>query len=82
MRAVKQPDPQLVIIIHFANRCDRKASQLRLDQQRLRLKIGDTANPQIALHLSDIMVKFRSKRRILNIVDRTVKSLSLSLIHI
>jgi hypothetical protein len=43
--------------------------------QRLRLIIGNTANPKPSLHLIDVFIKFRPKRGILNIMDRPVKSL-------
>ena len=46
---------------------------MRLDQKGLRLKIRDTADPQISLHLSHVPVKFGPERRILDVVDSPVK---------
>ena len=45
------------------------------DDQGLRFIIGDTSDPQIPFHLPHILVELGSERRILYIVNGTVKTI-------
>ena len=45
------------------------------DDQRLGFEIGNTADPELSLHLQNILVKFRPEVGCLDVVNRTVKAL-------
>ena len=49
---------KFILIVDLSNRCDRKASEMRLDEQRLRLIIRNTSDPEISLQFLHIFLKF------------------------
>ena len=63
-----------ILIIDFSYCRDSKTSEMRLQQQRLGFIVRDTADPQISFQFLHIPFKFRTERRILYIVDRTIKA--------
>ena len=65
---------QFIKIVDLADRRDGKTAKMGLYQQGLRLKVRDTADSKISLHLFHITLEFRTERRVLNVVDRTVES--------
>ena len=55
----KELPHQFFVVVDLADRRDRIRAQMRADDQRLRLVIGNTANSQLSFHFQDILVKFR-----------------------
>ena len=66
---------KLVQVVNLADRRNRKAPQVRLNQQRLRLIVGNTADAQVSFQFLHVLLKLRAERRILNIVNRPLESL-------
>ena len=71
---VKRLFHQFFLIVNLSHRCDGKTAQMRLNQKRLRLTIRNTTDSKIAGQFLHIPLELCPKRRIFNIVDRTVKS--------
>ena len=67
------PIHDLIRIIDFPHRLYCISSMMGTDDQRLRLIIGNTADPHISFHLVHIFIKFGTERRVLNIMYGTVK---------
>ena len=65
---------QCIKVVDLADCRDCKAAQMRLNQQRLRLEVGNTSDTEIALHLVDIPLKLGAERGIFDVVDCTVKA--------
>ena len=73
MPFIESTSEQLLLIIDLPYRNNGKASVVRLDQERLRLIVRDTADPKIAFHLLHIPLKLCPERRILYIMDRAAE---------
>ena len=65
-------------IIDLAHCHDGIGSVVGTHQKRLRFIVRNTADSQISFHLIYIFVKLGTKGRILNVVNRSVKSLLLT----
>ena len=63
-----------VHIVDLSHGHDRIGSMVGTHQKGLGLVVRDTADPHISLHLVHVLVEFRPKGRILNIVNRPVES--------
>ena len=68
---------QLLQVVDPANGRDRKASQMRMHQQRLSLKVGNASDAQITPELGEVSVKFRPEGRVFNVVNRPLEAMFL-----
>ena len=67
----------LILIINLTHSGYGVGAMVRADNQRLGLIVRNTAYSQRAVHLVYVLVKFRAKRRIFDIMDCPVKTLLL-----
>ena len=74
MSIAKEHFRQFFHIVDFAYRRNRVRSMMGTHQKRLRLIIRYTANAHRTGHFLYILVEFRAKRRIFDIVDGAVKA--------
>ena len=65
---------QFLQIVDAAHRGDRVIAQMAAHDQRLRLRIGNTADAHGALHLVHVVFKLRAEGRVFNIVNRTLEA--------
>ena len=61
-------------VINLTDCCKCISAMMRTYDQWLRFVIGDTSDSHMTTHFLNIFVKFCTKWCILNIVDRTIKS--------
>ena len=66
------PD-QLIRIVHHTRDADCKCAEVRAHNERLRILVTDAADRARPAHLPQVFRELRTKRRILNVVDRTLK---------
>ncbi len=68
-------------IVDHTHRSQCEHPQMGADQQRLRVSIGNAADPNGAPHFAEICLKFCAERRILNVVDLPLKAAFLIVEH-
>ena len=66
---------KFIVIIDLSHKSEGKAADPGTEQKGLRLIIRNTSDSHISLHGPHISVKFCTERRVLNVVDGTVKSM-------
>ena len=64
---------QLFGIVDHTDGRDRIQTEMRADQERLRIGIADTADPAAALEIYQIFFKFRTEGRVRDRVDLALK---------
>ena len=66
---------QRFFVVDLADRRDRVGAVMRAHDQRLGIVVGDAADAQVPLHGDGFFLELGAERRVLDVVDRTVKAL-------
>ena len=64
---------ELIQIVDFSHRTNGKLAQMRVDHDRLCIRIADDANAYVTHKLVQLIAELRAEIRVFDVVNRTVK---------